>query len=196
MNKLEKAILMGLILTIGLSMVSFADTCNEINDRVLRLHILANSDSEEDQLVKLAVRDKLLQDVPELFEEAEDKETAIAAATACIGKIEESIRSSLTEQGVEAVFAVEIVENQYFDQREYDTFTMPAGYYAALRVTLGEGAGQNWWCVMYPPLCGKAARASVEESFTDRQSRLLSSDGKFEIKFRLYEWLRSWITRG
>lgn len=191
MNRLEKAILIGLVMAMCLSMVSFADTCEAIDDRVLRLHILANSDSQEDQTVKLNVRDRLLQDVLELFCEATDKDSAVISAEDQMEKIFRSVSDSLAAQGVSYGFTVEIVDSMYFDQREYDTFTMPAGYYAALRITLGEGEGQNWWCVMYPPLCGRTATATIEDSFPAEQSRLLSSDGKFEIRFRLYEWLKS-----
>ncbi len=195
MNRWEKALLIGLILTAVLSMVSFADTCDEIDDRVLRLHILANSDSEDDQRIKLTVRDCLLAQVPELFEGTASREEAVQAAENSMSRVKACVQEALDRQHVTYGFTVEVVDSQYFDQREYEDFTMPAGQYAALRVLLGEGEGKNWWCVMYPPLCGGAAKATMEENFDHRQNKLLSSDGKYEIKFRLYEWLKGMFSK-
>lgn len=187
-NRGEKAVLIGLSVAILLSFTGFAKTCEEIEDNVLRLHILANSDSEEDQRVKLAVRDRLLEDVPELFQEAEDRESAVEAARCTIDKIRDVVADELAVQGADYGFDVEIAENMYFEVREYDGFTMPAGFYSALRITLGRAEGKNWWCVMYPPLCSSAA-VKTEEAFDRGQNGVLTANSDYEIKFKFCEIL-------
>lgn len=170
-----------------LAFTGFADTCDSIDDSVLRLHILANSDSEEDQTVKLKVRDRLLSEVPEMFVSAEDKSSAISQAEMHLDEIKEVIGSVLDENGAEYSFDAEIVEGMYFENREYDGFTMPAGFYSALRITLGEAEGQNWWCVMYPPLCNGSA-VKTEDAFNEKQTAVLSANSDYEIKFKVCEW--------
>ena len=194
-NRAEKAVLIGLVLAICFSFVGFADTCDDIDDSVLRLHILADSDSEEDQRVKLAVRDRLLSDVPQLFADASDRTSAIAAAKEQLVAIRETVADELKKQGATYSFTVEIVDDMYFEQREYDGFTMPAGHYAALRILLGSGEGHNWWCVMYPPLCGSSA-CRTKDAFPAKQNKVVSSNGKYEIKFKLYEWITRLCKKG
>lgn len=185
MNRGEKAILIGLIAAVLIAFTGFLDTCDSIDNSVLRLHILANSDSEEDQLVKLKVRDRLLSEVPEMFSESENKSSAIIEAEKHIGEIKQVIASELKENGAEYSFDVEIVDGMYFENREYDGFTMPAGFYSALRITLGNAEGQNWWCVMYPPLCNNSA--VKEEAFNEKQKAVLSANSQYEIKFKVCE---------
>ena len=187
LNRMEKAVLVGLIVSICLSFAAFADTCGDIDDSVLRLHILANSDSDSDQSIKLAVRDRLLSDAPELFAEASDRDAAVLAAKEQLDDIRLIVADELARLDADGRFTVEVVEDMYFEQREYDGFTMPAGNYAALRIVLGSGEGHNWWCVMYPPLCS-ASSCRVKDVFPAKQNKVLSTNGKYEVKFRLYEW--------
>lgn len=191
--KAEKAVLCGLIVAVIASLCSFSYDCEKIDDTVIRLHILAASDEAEDQAVKLAVRDRLLDDAPELFAGADSKEAAAARVRDEMEHIREIVGQELVAQGTAPDFTLELCEDAYFDQRVYDGFTMPAGRYTALRITLGSGQGHNWWCVMYPPLCGNTARETVDTAFPARESRVLSNDGTYEIKFKLYEWLKHWF---
>ena len=182
------------------SFSAFHQECAQIQQEVLRLHILANSDREEDQALKLAVRDRILADTGGLFNRAENQADAREAAFENLGAVEASARAALLAEGSNAQVRAEVVR-MFFDTRVYDGFTMPAGWYDALRVVIGEGAGHNWWCVLYPPLCVSAAEKLPEEleRFSEEERALLESEPRYEIRFFLVEllekmgiWFRSW----
>lgn len=182
------------------SFSAFHQECAQIQQEVLRLHILANSDREEDQALKLAVRDRILADTGGLFNRAENQADARAAAFENLGAVEAAARAALLAEGSNAQVRAEVVR-MFFDTRVYDGFTMPAGWYDALRVVIGEGAGHNWWCVLYPPLCVSAAEKLPEEleRFSEEERALLESEPRYEVRFFLVEllekmgiWFRSW----
>lgn len=133
-----------------------------LSDKVVRLHVLANSDSEEDQALKLKVRDRLLAYVEPLLESAPDRRAAEALLRGRLLELERVAREEIRAQGYAYPVSVEL-EDAAFPTREYEGFTLPAGKYLALRVFIGEGAGRNWWCVVFPPLCAAAA-AEVPET--------------------------------
>lgn len=139
-NKFNLSIIIALIITLGWAVVSESVVAN-ISSGVIRLHILANSDSFEDQKLKLAVRDTLLKETSFINKEKPD-----------IHKIERICRKEIMKQGysydVSALYG-----NFYFPTKGYENIVLPAGKYQAVRVIIGEGKGRNWWCVMYPPLC-------------------------------------------
>ena len=169
---IEKALLIGFVIAILFSFTSFtafAAQCEQIPNEVFRLHVLANSDSEEDQALKLKVRDRLLDETGTLFSECTTKEEAMSAAKANIAYLEQVAQDEIYKQGYTYGVTVE-VENIFFNNRQYDDITMPAGNYDALRVLIGEGAGQNWWCVMFPSLC------FVDESKSDVNSDNLKQE--------------------
>lgn len=166
---------------------TFSADCERVRGEVLRLHIPANSDSEEDQAVKILVRDSLLEEFGGLLSggslgEAEEK------ARALLPEIERRACGILAENGFSYGAKAELVDMR-FKTREYDRLILPAGEYSALRVTLGEGAGHNWWCVIFPQLCLPAvsepdqAAESVLDSFGKPQ--------KIKVKFAVYEWLEN-----
>ena len=190
MNRIEKAVLIGFIITLVLSLCGFADTCEDIEDSVLRLHIVANSDSQNDQRIKLAVRDRLLCDMPYLFDAAPDRDGAKQAALRSISEIEATVNDELKKQNAGYGCSVKLIDGMYFETREYDGFTMPAGFYCALCVTLGEAGGRNWWCVMYPPLCGSSA-IDVDDAFKADSARTLKNGSRYEVKFKIYEFFCS-----
>ena len=136
----------------------------ELADSVIRFHVIANSDSDEDQALKLAVRDRVLAQAEEIYPEGAT--LAEAQLTDC-----------------------------WFPTKEYEGFALPAGNYTALRVTIGEGKGQNWWCVAFPPLCLGAASETVDQAleaghFTPDQGALVTGDGEgYVLKFKAMEWL-------
>lgn len=137
-------------------------TEQELSDKVVRLHVLANSDSEEDQALKLKVRDRLLAYVEPLLEGAADRREAEALLRGQLLELERIAREEMQANGYD--YGAEVrLEDTVFPTREYDGFTLPAGKYLALRVIIGEGAGRNWWCVVFPPLCA-AATAEVPET--------------------------------
>jgi len=136
-------------------------TERELSDKVVRLHVLANSDSEEDQALKLKVRDRLLAYVEPILEGAADRREAEALLRGQLLELERIAGEEIQANGY--AYGVDIrLEDTMFPTREYEGFTLPAGEYLALRVLIGEGAGQNWWCVVFPPLCAAAAEEVPE----------------------------------
>ncbi|MDR1003226.1 MAG: stage II sporulation protein R [Oscillospiraceae bacterium] len=189
MKKIEAALLMGLIFTALLSFFATNNQCEEIRGSVLRLHILANSDSEEDQSLKLKVRDRLLAETEELFSGAESKEEAIALAEKSVALLTLAAEDEIRKQGYNYGVTVKIAPS-YFNTRTYGDVTLPAGEYEAVKVEIGSAKGQNWWCVMFPGMCLPAASGSetkeMSQVLSDEQVNLISGD--YKIKFKFIEW--------
>ena len=165
----------------------------KIYDSMIRLHVLAESDSDEDQARKLRVRDAVLDVLAERMEEAHSYEDAAAAVSSMLGEIEEAARR--TVQG-ECTVRAELGRERY-PVRVYENYTLPAGEYTSLRVILGEGEGKNWWCVLFPQLCTAQASESafyedfIAAGFTPEQYRLIKNESgvQYKIRFRLLEIL-------
>lgn len=162
----------------------------EIYTDTVRLHILASSDSDEDQKIKLDIRDYILEQgfldsgTPESKEDAENR------LRLGIPDAERAINARLSEMGVGYTASITLGE-EWYDTREYEDFTLPMGYYTSYRVVLGEGDGKNWWCVMYPPICkGLATDNSRDDGahYSGEEYALISS-GKYNIKFKILEAL-------
>lgn len=189
MKKFNFAVLIGLIFAIALSSLSvFASDCNTIRHDVLRLHILANSDSEEDQTLKLQVRDKILALDAKLFSAATDLSDAKQIAAEELQQIQAVAEAEIKTRGYDYPVKVEL-KNMYFSTREYETFTLPAGKYDAIRITIGSGNGKNWWCVLYPPLCISAASSQSEfdDLLTKEQIEIVENKQKYKFKFATVE---------
>ena len=184
-----------ILISNALSFVDDGRRLDELRGSVLRLHILANSDNEEDQRLKLCVRDALLEQSGELFACADSLEEAEAAAEAEIHEIERIARETLESQGSSQTVTAKLVD-MHFDERFYDGLTMPAGDYKALRVELGEAEGHNWWCVMYPPLCLPAAcrvtinKTAEEEYFNKKELDIMYRPKKYRIRFAVWDKLK------
>ena len=147
---------MGLVIAILCSMASFSQQCQNIRESVLRLHVLANSDSQEDQALKLKVRDRILLESEHLMDHVSNRQEAKQIASQHLPELEAAAQDEIQKQGYD--YPVEIrLENTYFNTRQYGSVTLPAGQYDALRVLIGSGEGHNWWCVMFPPMCLPAA---------------------------------------
>lgn len=190
MNKLEKAAILGLLLTlIFSSMVAFAQDCNAIRSDVLRLHILANSNSEEDQALKLKVRDRVLTAANGIFYNAQNKDQAIKNAKENIQVIQAAAEDEIQKNGYSYPVSIQIC-NMYFDVRQYGNLTMPAGMYDAVRITIGEGAGKNWWCIMFPPLCLPAAEGNTQlnDVMDGEQSDIVEQAPEYTVKFALLDF--------
>lgn len=178
------------------SFTAFSLRCREIRESTLRLHILANSDSEFDQQVKLSVRDGILNDTAALFSRCATRSQLERQAERELPRIEASARGTLRRLGVEEPVKAELA-TMFFDTRVYNDVVMPAGRYRAVRVTLGEGKGKNWWCVLFPPLCVGAATEEIAVTqpvepppgLGESSWRLVSQSGEYEIRFKLLEWL-------
>lgn len=185
MRKLEAAMCLGLILTIFMGSFSgFLKKLENLQHDVLRLHILADSDSEEDQNLKLKVRDRLLAESENLFQGCETLDEMKERAVEKQETIRLLAQDVLTENGCDDEVSVQLVQME-FDTREYEEITMPAGYYDALRILIGKAEGHNWWCVMYPPLC---LPVSEPEAYFDTDTvEILEQPQKYEVKFKCAE---------
>ena len=188
LHKWESALLIGLLFAIFASgLTTFMRGCEALRGSVLRLHILANSDQPCDQQVKLEVRDRLLERFGEELGAASGKEAAKRQADALLPQIEEAAEEVIREDGFDYPVRAQRVR-MYFETRSYGDITLPAGMYDAVRVTIGEARGHNWWCVLYPPVCIYSAADS-------EQLQALSSDAvagrspRYEPRFKLVEWI-------
>jgi len=177
-----------LLICAAVSAWSFCARAGELRSEVLRLHVLANSDSPEDQALKLRVRDALLQAGGSFFDGTADIENVREKLTENQAALQEAGEAAIREGGRDYELLVFITE-EYFATRVYDGITLPAGRYTAVKAVIGQGCGQNWWCVMFPPLCLPAARAEPEEYFDTSSLELIESDPKIEVRFKLVEWI-------
>ena len=191
----------GMCLTIAVSnlcgIVHDGKKLDELRESVLRMHVLANSDSDSDQKLKLLVRDALIERSSEIFGDAENFEQARDTAAENIVVIEKIAAEALLENGCNAEVSTKITD-MYFDERVYGDITMPAGEYTAVRVEIGKAEGHNWWCVMYPPLCIPAAceeyadddKETEDEFFSGDEKDILYHPQKFRVKFAVWEKLK------
>lgn len=205
MSKKERAA--ALLVVISLIMAAVVCDClpihgeGELRDRLLRLHVIAASDSERDQALKLEVRDALLTEMEELLCEAKTLSDAVAAADAGRERLVSVAEARLCELGCGDRVRVELGRESY-PTRDYGDIRLPAGEYTSLRVTIGEGEGQNWWCVLFPTLCMAAAKkgasgnAAPEEEylaagFTPEQYRTITKTTapKYRIRFKILEMI-------
>lgn len=165
-----------------------ADSARLSHD-ILRLHVVANSDSQEDQAVKLKVRDAVLESLRDGLSDVTDVEQAQQYIRSVLPKLTQVANDVLEEAGFDETVRISL-ETEEFPLREYDTFSLPSGLYQALRVVIGEGEGQNWWCVVFPELCTPATAEEFSEvanmeGFSDSLSGSLT--GEYEIRFWLLD---------
>lgn len=169
---------------------------DRLRGKVLRLHILANSDSEEDQRLKLTVRDELLKSG--ILDVAEDLGEAEAIAQEKLPEIVELAEETLRENGCDSNVTAELADVE-FDKRVYGDITMPAGTYRALRIKIGAAQGHNWWCVMYPPLCIPAAseveddKETEKDFFSEKEWDIMYKPQKYEVRFALWDKIKEII---
>ena len=187
-RKAEISVIIGLIVSIIVSTVSFGYECEKIRDNVIRLHVIANSDSEADQTIKLKVRDALLEYGKEMFSGNVDVNNAEEKLNLYKNTLIKIADKVLAENGMEYKSDIYLIE-EYFTTRQYEDFTMPAGKYLALKVILGEGSGKNWWCVMFPPLCLPAASENKDLNvvFSENGADIVENSNKYVIKFKIVE---------
>lgn len=199
MKNIEKSLLIAFVLTVLYSFTSFsffAQQCEDIPNRVLRLHVLANSDSEEDQELKLYVRNRVLSESAGILDGAKNREDAEQIVTESLSQLQAAAADEIASRGYDYPVQVQL-ENIYFTTRTYEQVTLPAGRYDALRVTIGEAAGKNWWCVMFPPMCLPAAQEVEELDDVLNPEQMEIVTGEYEIRFKtieLYEQLRDWVS--
>ncbi len=186
LHVIESFVLIALIFTMCSAAMKRAVTASsEIRSDTLRLHIIANSDSDFDQELKLKVRDRVLEVTGELFAEVSGKTEAETLAKYSSNDIKAAAEEVIAEAGVDYDVQVEIVK-MWFETRSYDGFTLPAGDYDAVRIIIGAGEGHNWWCVMYPQLCIPGAEDAIEKY--GQNADFVKGEG-YEIRFAFIEWL-------
>lgn len=156
-----------------------------LTEDILRLHVVANSDSQEDQAVKLRVRDAVLATLEEGLADLQDADQAVEYVKTMVPKLTQVANQVLEQAGFSEQAQVSVGE-EAFPVREYDTFSLPSGIYKSLRIVIGNGEGHNWWCVVFPELCGSAtseefAEVANMEGMSDSLSGSLT--GEYEIRF-------------
>ncbi len=163
-----------------------------ISEKVFRLHILANSDEDNDQQLKLKVRDDILSSFNYLYIDCKSFNDAIADTKVNLEYIKECALKTIKLNGYNYSVKVQ-VDKEYFNTREYDVFTLPAGYYNTLKVIIGEGKGHNWWCVMYPSVCLSGCVDDFDNELTEEEKNFITNTG-YDIRFKtieIYEKIKS-----
>ena len=193
----EKAIFAAFALCLLLQITGFAAHCGNLESGVVRMHVLANSDSAADQALKLQVRDHLLTVGAEILGAVSDQAEAKAQIQANLPVLQAEAEAELLRQGSPYPVRVSL-ENTYFPTRTYETVTLPAGRYDALRVEIGEAAGQNWWCVIFPAMCLPAAQESqtLEDVLGADTAQTAESAETYTVAFKtveIIEKIRSWL---
>lgn len=197
-KKIKISITVGIVVAILFSICSFAKTSEEIRSDVLRLHVIANSDTSVDQNLKLRLRDYILQEGKDIFNGSVNVENAVEKIEPVLPELEKSAKAFVNQAGFDYDIKISL-SNEYFTTRTYETVTLPAGKYLALRVVIGSGEGHNWWCVMFPPMCVPAAdkKDEIENVFSEKEIKLVESKPKYEPRFKvveIYEQLKEIIS--
>lgn len=197
----EIAVLLALAVTLlwGAWSLQRQDT---LAQKMIRLHVIANSDSEEDQALKLQVRDKVLDFTTDVLKDSADMQDAENRLQSALGRIQALAADEITEQGYDYAVSARLEQTE-FPYKAYDGFALPSGEYLALRLVIGEGAGHNWWCVVFPPLCTTSAtdlhETAIAAGLGEEDIALITEEnGGYLLKFRsleLWEQLRQWLQK-
>lgn len=200
MRKIAKLISTLLLLAAAFYLGTVASDREALSENLIRLHVVADSDSAEDQAIKLQVRDAITAKLETVMDDLPDLETAKAYLQEHLPELEKIANDTLKAAG-NGCQAVVTLAKEAFPTREYDTFTLPAGIYESLRVTIGSGEGQNWWCVVFPSLCVSATTDGFEDTavsagFSDRVAGTLTGKQEYKVRFFLLDcfgWVENWI---
>ena len=196
-------ILILLSLFILISAISYVDAVsNNIADSVFRLHVIANSDSKEDQELKLKVRDELLSYMNIISKDSTSKQEAMQIANEHKEEFTQIAKKVINENGYDYTVNIQVGKAD-FPTKYYGDITLPAGTYDALKVQIGEAKGQNWWCVMFPPLCfvdvstgivPDNSKQELKQSLDDEEYDLISKtdDNEISFKFKIVELFQNW----
>lgn len=187
MRLFTKSLCVALILTTLFSVLPFEASCEEIRKDVFRLHILANSDTDEDQNLKLKVRDAVLEYTEKLYKNSNTKEEAEVLTSKNLQNIANVAKQVIVDNGYNYNVTCQI-EDVYFNTRTYENVTMPSGTYKALQIKIGDAKGKNWWCVMYPTLCVGASTdyKALDDKLNDKEYDTLVNE-KTQYKFKIVE---------
>ena len=182
-----------LIIYISICAISYAKTVSaDISESVFRLHVIANSDSQEDQDLKYKVRDKLIEYMNTLVPNCSDKSEAISVVSSHLEDFKQIAIEVIKTEGFDYNVNVS-VGNFEFPTKTYGDISFPAGFYDALKVEIGSAKGQNWWCVMFPPLCfvdvtsgvvPDESKKDLQENLTEEEFALISDNKSQDIQFK------------
>lgn len=191
MKKLLKRVFVCFLLVCLVYVGALVADRQKLQNELVRLHVVAASDSEEDQAIKLQVRDAVLESLQDGLENATDIEAAKQYIASQLPKLESVANEVLAAAGCGDVATVSL-QVEEFAARVYDTFSLPAGLYDSLRITIGEGEGRNWWCVTFPTLCIPATTEGFEAvaagvGFSEELTGSLT--GEYEVRFYLLDLL-------
>lgn len=195
-----------LILYIFVSAISYTNAvCMDISDNVFRLHVIANSDSKEDQNLKYIVRDNVLDYVAQISTTASSKEDIINILQNHLTEIETIALDTIRKNGFDYSVCVEI-GNFSFPTKKYGDIILPPGYYDSLKIQIGEATGQNWWCVMFPPLCfvdvtsgivPEESKELLQSNLSEEEYNLISEESTdVKVKFKIVEVLQNFTISG
>lgn len=197
-KNIELSILFGLIFAILLSFTKFDAVCSGVRENVVRLHIIANSNSKADQELKLKIRDEILKINSGIFENTENYNDALLLCEENLSLFEKTANKVIKENGFNYTAKASIGDT-YFETREYDTFTLPAGTYKSLNIKLGSAEGKNWWCVVFPAVCIPAATdTDLSKSVNKDGVKITSNPQRYVMRFKaieIYEDIKSFFNR-
>lgn len=191
MRLIKRSIAFCLFLAVCAGIYTLSADKQRLRDDIIRLHVVGASDTAQDQQIKLQVRDAVLQAVQHGMESLPDARDAKVFLQSSLQRIEAEANRALERAGVKDRATVSL-QREYFDTRAYDTFTLPAGVYESLRVTIGAGEGKNWWCVVFPALCTGATVEETEDiaagaGFSDSLSGAMGGEPQYRIRFFLLD---------
>lgn len=195
----EIALMVGLTITLLWGVWSLQEQ-DVLERKMIRLHVIANSDTSEDQALKLQVRDAVLARATEILESSADMVQAQEKLQQALPELEKAASKTVAAEGYRYTVSARL-ERTEFPEKEYDGFALPSGEYLALRLIIGEGKGQNWWCVVFPPLCMAAAteleETAIATGLGEEDLALITEESEgYVLKFRSLEWwesFRQWL---
>lgn len=190
--KINLSVCIAVCVSVLFSIISFADTSEKIRNEVLRLHVLANSDTKEDQELKLKVRDAILEAGDDIFDGTITIDDAKERIAPRIDYLTAVAENTIRKNGFDYDVFI-YLNDEYFSTRTYEYVTLPAGKYMALKVIIGNGEGHNWWCVMFPPMCISAAdeEKELENVLSSDEISLVKKNPVFEPRFKIVEIFES-----
>lgn len=203
-KKVKYSILLLFLLSLYIFISAFSyvnAVSKDISQSVFRLHVIANSDTDEDQSLKLKVRDRVLSYMNTICKDTKNKEEAIKIATSHQDEFKQIALDTIKENGYDYSVNIQI-GNFSFPTKVYGDISLPSGYYDALRIEIGEAKGQNWWCVMFPPLCfvdvssgivPEESKETMKNNLSDEEFSLISDkeDANISFKFKLIEFFQN-----
>lgn len=184
---LNISLFFALISGMFLSLANFNASCDELRHNVLRLHIIANSNSQSDQQLKLKIRDEILSQSGEIFNNANSIEDAVYVANERVNEFCEIANRVIDENGF-SYNAVALIGDSYFETRVYDDFTLPAGTYKSLIIKVGKAEGKNWWCVIFPEICiPTAQKGDLTDTVSKESAEIAKSPKRYVMRFKAVE---------